>query len=106
MLQGKLLSDFDPSAFMKQGLPPRIVDPALLASSRKADFVQYIQNPHYSKDAPFGQATAKIAAARNTRTRVSTAAQDRWTAHVLCLLRPSALCGHRLPAVSATPNRG
>lgn len=77
VLQGKLLSDFDPSAPMKQGLLPRIVDPALLASSRKADFVQYIQNPHFSKDAPFGQATAKIAAARNTRIRVSTSAQDR-----------------------------
>eukprot|EP00208_Stichococcus_sp_RCC1054_P007145 CAMPEP_0206139688 /NCGR_PEP_ID=MMETSP1473-20131121/7013_1 /ASSEMBLY_ACC=CAM_ASM_001109 /TAXON_ID=1461547 /ORGANISM="Stichococcus sp, Strain RCC1054" /LENGTH=1376 /DNA_ID=CAMNT_0053533577 /DNA_START=121 /DNA_END=4251 /DNA_ORIENTATION=- len=74
--QGKLLSDFDPTTPMQQGLPPRIVDPLLLANSRKADFVQYIQNPHFSKDAPFGQATAKIAVARNARVKVATGAPD------------------------------
>ena len=69
--QGKLLSDFDVELPAKRGLAPRVIDPALLVSSKRTDFVTYIQNPHHHKGQPFGAATAKVAAVRNARIQLS-----------------------------------
>jgi hypothetical protein len=75
--QGQFLSDFDPKEKCSVGAPPRIVDPSLLSSSKKADFVTYIPNPHYRKGAPFGAATRAVAAQRAARLRLAADRPDR-----------------------------
>lgn len=62
---------------MKRGLPPRCIDPELLVSVKRADFVIYIQNPHHCKGAPFGAASAAVATLRNTRIKVVAKVKER-----------------------------
>lgn len=62
---------------MSVGAPPRVVDPALLADSKRADFVTYIPNPHVRKGAPFGAATRAVAAQRSARLCLAADRPDR-----------------------------
>jgi hypothetical protein len=77
------LSDFDAAIPMRRGLPPRVIDPALLLSSKHADFVTYIPNPFYRKGAAFGVASAEVARLRNTRVKVATKNTERWVKAVI-----------------------
>lgn len=54
-----------------------MVDPQLLANSKRADFVTYIPNPHFRKGAPFGAATRAVAAQRAARLRLAADRPDR-----------------------------
>lgn len=60
-----------PDEVMSVGLPPRVVDEALLASqsSKQVDFVTHIANPKYEEDNLPGVAAAGVAAVRNRRVR-------------------------------------
>lgn len=50
-----------------EGLPPRVIDPVLFKDIKQVDFVTYIPNPHYRRDAPQGEASRKVAKLRNKR---------------------------------------
>lgn len=60
-----------PDEVMSVGLPPRVVDEALLASqsSKQVEFVTHIANPKYDENNTPGMAAAGVAAVRNKRVR-------------------------------------
>lgn len=62
-------SDIGTRETMAVGLPPRILDPTLLASSKQTDFVAHIENPLVVRGGRPGQSTAAVAALRNTRIK-------------------------------------
>lgn len=77
LVQGQLLSDYDPTSVLDVGLAPRVVDPALLPDMKQVDFVGYIQNPKFRRGAPRGEATKAVAALRNKRLQPQQKEPDR-----------------------------
>ena len=54
---------------MSTGLPPRVIDDALLSTGKVSDFVTYIKNPKYDENNPVGKSAAAVALLRNKRTQ-------------------------------------
>jgi len=68
-VQGKPLSEWDPSLLGRPGAAPRVVDLNLLKDIKQVDFVTYIPNPHHRRDRPRGEAARKVAGLRNRRVQ-------------------------------------
>ncbi|KAL4430743.1 hypothetical protein ABPG75_005999 [Micractinium tetrahymenae] len=92
-----LLSDVEPFESVAVGLPPRVVDAALLKSMRQSDFVGYIQNPHFQRGAPYSAATRAAAAQRNQRVQPRPGLRELEEARAERVRRRAAAGGVMLP---------
>ena len=52
---------------VSSGLPPRLLDTSSLQGFKQVDFVGYATNPHARRSLPPGEASKRVAAARNLR---------------------------------------
>ena len=86
LLQGRLLSSFDPAQVVSSGLPPRLLDTSSLQGFKQVDFVGYATNPHARRSLPRGEASKRVAAARNLRR--SKSAEDQKCAALCNLILP------------------
>ncbi|GBG65163.1 hypothetical protein CBR_g49959 [Chara braunii] len=65
-------SNLDPTATIRVGLPPRIVDKVLLDQMIVNDFIGHVPNPHYRRGLPYGECSRAVAALRNMRLKRKT----------------------------------
>ncbi|KAK9820479.1 hypothetical protein WJX72_010776 [[Myrmecia] bisecta] len=75
-MQGRLLSDFEPTAPVLCGHPPRVVDPSLLKDMKQVDFVGYLPNPKYRRGASKEEIARLVAPLRNLRQQPRQSAVD------------------------------